>query len=179
VLAGFVNATQPLAAVLLRPAGPDDAALLTELLAGLSPASAFHRFLAGLGVPKPALARGLLRAEPGRGALLAVARGAAGENALGHACWSVTPNRAVDVGVLVADAAQGQGLGTALFGLAVDAGRAVGADAVHLDVHPDNRRLVAALRRRFGGAAFVLEHGLLSVDVPIEVVLRPGVAAAA
>jgi GNAT superfamily N-acetyltransferase len=120
-------ATQALVPVLLRPAGPDDAALLTELLAGLSPASSFHRFLAGLGVPKPALVRGLLRAEPGRGALLAIARGAGGESALGHACWSVSPNRVVDVGVLVADAAQGRGIGTALFGLAVETARAVGA----------------------------------------------------
>jgi GNAT superfamily N-acetyltransferase len=164
-----MSATQPLAPVLLRPAGPDDTVLLTELLAGLSPASSFHRFLAGLGAPKPAFVRGLLRAEPGHGALLAVARGAGRESALGHACWSVTPKRVVDVGVLVADAAQGRGIGTALFGLAVDAARAVGADAVHLDLHPDNRRLVAALRRRFG-AAFAWEHGLLSVDVPIGAV---------
>jgi GNAT superfamily N-acetyltransferase len=170
VLSEYVNATQHCAPLLLRPAGPDDGALLTDLLAGLLPASSFHRFLAGLGVPKPALVRGLLRVEPERGALLAVARGSAGESALGHACWSVTANHVVDVGVLVADAAQGRGIGTALFRLAVDAARAVGADAVHLDVHPDNRRLVAALRRRFGPAAFVWEHGLLSVDVPVEAV---------
>lgn len=170
-----MNATQLCPPVLLRPGGPDDAALLTELLAGLSPASSFHRFLAGLGVPEPALVRGLLRAEPGRGALLAVVRGAGAESALGHACWSVTPNLAVDVGVLVADAAQGRGIGTALFGLAVDAARAVGAVTVHLDVHPDNRRLVAALRRRFG-AAFAWEHGLLSVDVPIAAVAQRAAA---
>jgi GNAT superfamily N-acetyltransferase len=168
-----------LASILLRPAGPEDARLLTELLEGLSPASSFHRFLAGLGVPKPPLVRELLRAEPRRGALLAVTRGAEGERALGHACWSVTPDGAVDVGVLVADAVQGHGVGTALFGLAVDAARAVGADAVHLDVHPDNRRLVTALRRRFGGAAFAWEQGLLSVDVPIGLALQSGVAAAA
>jgi GNAT superfamily N-acetyltransferase len=89
----------------------------------------------------------------------------------------VTADR-VDVGVLVADAAQGHGIGTALFGLAVDAARAAGAAAVHLDVHPENRRLVAALRRRFGGAAFAWEQGLLSVDVPIAAATsRPVVAA--
>lgn len=162
-----MNETQPLPPVVLRPAGPDDAGLLTDLLTGLSPTSSFHRFMAGLGEPKPALVRGLLRAEPRRGALLAVTRGAAGESALGHASWSVTPDRVVDVGVLVADCAQGRGIGTALFGVAVDAARAVGADAVHLDVHPDNRRLVAGLRRRFGGAAFGWQQGLLLVDVPI------------
>jgi GNAT superfamily N-acetyltransferase len=159
--------TQLLPPVLMRPAGPDDAGLLAELLAGLSPASSFHRFQAGLGAPKPALVRGLLRTEPRRGALLAVARGGAGEHALGHACWSVTSDRVVDVGVLVADAVQGRGIGTSLFLGAVDAAKAAGAETVHLDVHPENRRLVATLRRRFGGGAFVWEHGLLTLDVPV------------
>ena len=167
--------TQPLPPVLLRAAGPGDAGLLADLLAALSPESSFHRFMAGVGAPNPALVRGLLRSEPGRGALLALVGGVP----VGHACWSVSPRRQVDVGVLVTDAFQGRGIGTALFSAAVDAARAEGADAVHLDVHPDNRRLVAALRRRFGGNAFVWEHGLLSVDVPVTALpLAPVVAAA-
>src|SRR3954467_4777430 len=156
-------ATQPSTPVLLRAAGPDDTGLLAGLLAHLAPASSFHRVLAGVVAPNPALVRGLLRVEPGRGALLAVAGG----TAQGHACWSVTPDGVVDVGVLVADAAQGRGIGTSLFLAAVDAARVAGADALHLDVHPDNRRLVAALRRRFGRGAFVWQHGLLSVDAPL------------
>jgi GNAT superfamily N-acetyltransferase len=167
--------TQPLPPVLLRPAGPDDDRLLAELLAGLSQASSFHRFMAAVGRPNPALVRGLLGAEPGRGALLAMSGG----TAVGHACWSMLPGRLVDVGVLVADAAQGRGIGTALFTAAVDAAGVAGADAVHLDVHPDNRRLVAALRRRFGGAAFSYEHGLLSVDVPVGAALEWDVVVAA
>jgi GNAT superfamily N-acetyltransferase len=169
-------ATQPSTPVLLRAAGPDDTRLLAGLLAELSPASSFHRFLAGVGVPNPALVRGLLRVEPGRGALLAVAGG----TAQGHACWSVTPDRVADVGVLVADAAQDRGIGTALFLAAVDAARVAGADALHLDVHPENRRLVAALRRRLGKGAFAWGQGLLTVDVPLQAVpLAWGVAAAA
>src|SRR3954462_8668330 len=108
-------ATQPFTPVLLRAAGPDDTGLLAGLVAGLSPVSSFHRFMAGVGAPNPALVRGLLRVEPGRGALLALARG----TAVGHAAWSVTPDGVVDVGVLVADAAQGRGIGTALFLAAV------------------------------------------------------------
>lgn len=161
-----MSATQQ-SLVLLRPAGPDDAPLLADLLAGLSPTSSFHRFLAGLGLPNPALVRGLLRVEGRRGALLALARERAAETPVGHACWSVSPEGVVDVGVLVADAAQRRGVGTALFLLAVDTARAVGADVVHLDVHPENRRLVAALRRRLDGANFTWAHGLLSIEVPV------------
>jgi|tagenome__1003787_1003787.scaffolds.fasta_scaffold20434213_2 GNAT superfamily N-acetyltransferase len=174
-----MNETQPFGCVLLRTAGPDDARLLAQLLAGLSPGSAFHRFLAGLGVPDPALVRGLLRSEIRRGALLALGRDPAEEIALGHACWSVSPDGVADVGVLVADAAQGRGIGTALFRRGVDAARGAGAATVHLDVHPDNRRLVTALRRRFGGAAFTWEHGLLSVDVPVRAALKSGMVVAA
>jgi GNAT superfamily N-acetyltransferase len=179
VLAECMNETQPFGPVLVRTAGPDDAGLLAELLKGLSAASSFHRFLAGLGVPNPALVGGVLRAEARRGAMLAVGRDAAGETAVGHACWSVSPDGVADVGVLVADVAQGRGIGTALFGRCLDAARGVGAHAVHLDVHPDNRRLVAALRRRFGGAALTWKHGQLSVDVPVRDALESDVVAAA
>jgi GNAT superfamily N-acetyltransferase len=175
-----MNHTQLEVAARIRPAGAADAAALTALLAGLSATSSFHRFLAGLGMPNPALVRGLLRDEPDRGALLAVRREPDGEGVLGHACWSVTPAGSADVGVVVADTVQGRGIGTALFLHAVDAARAVGADAVHLDVHPENRRLVAALRRRFDRSAFGWEHGLVGVDVPVTPLpLRAALVAAA
>lgn len=196
-----MSATQ-LLAVCLREAACRDADLLAALVAGLSPESSFHRFMAGVGVPNPALVRGLLRAEPDRGALLAVrTRGAGdavragvtavrakgngdvvraggdGEEAVGHACWAVLPNGAADIGVLVADAHQRRGIGTALFVAAASVARSAGADAVHLDVHPDNRRLVAALRRRLGSGPFAWNSGLLSVDAPMSAVL-PSAAAA-
>jgi ribosomal protein S18 acetylase RimI-like enzyme len=168
-----MNQTQLGAPVRVRRAGPADAEELTALLAGLSATSSFHRFLAGLGMPNPTLVRGLLRDEPDRGALLAVQREPAGESALGHACWSVTAAGAADIGVVVADAAQGRGIGTALFLEAVDAARRAGAEAIHLDVHPENRRLVAALRRRFGRSAFAWEQGLVGVELPVTALPLP------
>ena len=50
--------------LVLRPATAQDEQLLAALLAGLSPASAFHRFMAGLGTPKPSFVRALLRSTP-------------------------------------------------------------------------------------------------------------------
>jgi ribosomal protein S18 acetylase RimI-like enzyme len=167
----------------LRAAGPEDGPLLAALLAGLSPASAFHRFMAGLGGPKPALVQALLRREEDRGALLALERtGSLGQRAVGHACWSVDGRGVADLGVVVADAAQGRRIGSALFEAAAGAAADAGADAVHLDVHPDNRLVVAILRARFGLGALAWDQGLVTVDVPVSAVLprrlRPAVAVA-
>jgi ribosomal protein S18 acetylase RimI-like enzyme len=152
----------------LRPATPADELLLTELLAGLSPASAFHRFMAGLGRPKPSLVRGLLRTDPRRGAVLALEHDADGtEHALGHACWSVDGNGVADLGVVVADRAQGLGLGRALFEAALRSAAEAGATAVHLDVHPDNRRVAGIVRGRLGARALAFDDGLLTLDAPL------------
>src|SRR3954462_14932650 len=98
----------------LRPAGAGDERLLAALLAGLSPASAFHRFMSGLGGPKPALVRALLREDKDRGAWLALERAATGnERAVGHACWSIDARGVADLRVVVADEAQGRGAGSA------------------------------------------------------------------
>jgi ribosomal protein S18 acetylase RimI-like enzyme len=163
----------------LRPAGRDDEPLLAALLAGLTPASAFHRFMAGLGGAKPALVRALLREEENRGAWLALERTAAGaERAVGHACWSVDPEGIADLGVVVADDAQGRGTGSALFDVAARSAAGAGAVGVHLDVHPENRRVVDILRRRFGGRSLAWDQGLLTLDVPLSAVVRAPAAAA-
>ena len=163
----------------LRPAGPGDERLLAALLAGLSPASAFNRFMAGLGGPKPGLVRALLREDEDRGAWLALERTPAGtERAVGHACWSVDAGGIADLGVVVADDAQGRGTGSALFEAAARAAAGAGAVGVHLDVHPDNRRVVAILRARLGARAMAWDQGLLTVDVPLSAAVRAPVAAA-
>lgn len=164
-----MNNTQPVS-IVLRPGSRDDEPLVADLLAGLSPTTSFQRFLTGLGGPTRILARDLLAARGDRGAVLAVGSAADGARVVGHACWVVTAGVA-DIGVVVTDAAQDRGIGTALFLAAADAGRAAGASVVHLDLHPDNRRLVAALRRRLGRGALAWEHGLVTVDAPLSLVV--------
>jgi GNAT superfamily N-acetyltransferase len=157
--------------VVLRPGGPDDEQILTDLLASLSPTTSFHRFMAGPGTPSATLAGSLLRTDACHGAVLALRPGRRGARAIGHACWAVGPGADADLGVVVADQEQGCGVGTALFAAAGRAAAAAGATAVHLDVHPENRRLAAALRRRLGRAALAWEHGLLTADAPLAKVL--------
>jgi ribosomal protein S18 acetylase RimI-like enzyme len=176
-----MHATQLSAPVVLRTAGPDDEHLLADLLASLSPTTSFHRFMTGAGVPGSTVLRSLLRTDPGSGAVLALRGQSVGARAVGHACWSVSGDVA-DLGVVVADDVQGQGIGTDLFAAAARAAAAAKATAVHLDVHPDNRRLVAALRRRLGPRALAWHHGLLTVDALLADVAdlaRPPAAAPA
>lgn len=156
--------------VLLRPAAEQDAPAFAEMLRLLSPASAFMRFLSGLGEPPAGLVRALLASGPHRGAVLAVLAGGA---VVGHACWSVRAGGVVDVGVVVLDGWQRRGLGRDLFEAALTRATTVGASTLHLDIHPENRRLVASLRRRLPTADRRYVDGLVSFDVPIEDVLGP------
>ena len=154
--------------ILLRPAQEQDAAAFAAMLRLLSPSSAFMRFMAGLGDPSSWLVRTLLASGPDRGAVLAVLTGGP---VVGHACWSVGPGGVVDVGVVVLDGWQCRGLGRELFEAALTRSTAVGATTLHLDIHPENRRLVASLRRRLPTADRRFVDGLVSFDVPVRDVL--------
>jgi GNAT superfamily N-acetyltransferase len=169
-----METTQPSPPVVLRRGGPEDEQLLADLLASLSPTASFHRFMAGAGAPNRTLVRELLRTDACHGALFAL-RADRAARALAHACWAVGSTGAADVAVVVGDDAQGQGLGTVLFAAAVRIAALAGATALHLDVHPENRRLAAALRRRFGPGSLTWQHGLVTVDAPMADVLETAV----
>jgi GNAT superfamily N-acetyltransferase len=169
--AEFMDTTQLSLPVVLRRGGPGDEHLLADLLGSLSPTSSFHRFMAGVGAANSPLVRGLLRTDACHGALFALPADGAGARALAHACWAVGSTGAADVAVVVADDAQGQGLGTVLFAAAVRIAALAGATTLHLDVHPENRRLAAALRRRLGPGSLAWQDGVLSVDAPMADVI--------
>lgn len=90
----------------LRPAGPADVAHLDALLRGLSPDSAYLRFQTGLGTPSARLVRALL---PEQGALLGFVDG----EVVAHGLW-VRSGKAAEIALVVADAHQRSGIGTAL-----------------------------------------------------------------
>ncbi len=132
----------------VRPAGAADTDGLRELVAGLSPRSAFLRFCAGVGTPSGRLLAALLRRDAEHGAWVATS----GRAVVGHLSWAVVADGVVEVGAMVADPWQGRGLGRALVdhGLAEAAAR--GASHVRLVVHHENRTL---LRRLVAGATSV------------------------
>lgn len=177
---------QPDGGVTLRPGTPDDEAGLAAMLRLLSRDAAFMRFLIGFGEPKAWLVRGLLATGSDRGAVLAVLPGG---TVVGHACWSVraeatgeggrppaTPPGSAgvcDVGVVVLDGWQRRGIGAALVEAAVTHAAAAGGTVLHLDVHPENRRLLASLRRRLPTANRWFADGLVTVEAPLAELLRP------
>ncbi len=151
------------AEVRLRHAGTGDAAALTDLVAGLSVDSRFFRFLSGIGSPSPLLVGRMLRRDATHGAWLAVVA----DEPVGHAMWAVDDGVA-DVGVLVTDRWQRQGIGGRLIQTALSEAAVAGATAVRVDVHIDNGPVIATLRRTLPGARVTREAELLAFHAPLR-----------
>jgi GNAT superfamily N-acetyltransferase len=152
------------AQVRLRRASSGDAAGLTALVERLSVRSRFFRFLSGIRSPSPLLVTRMLRRDATHGAWLAVA----GDQPIGHVMWAVADGVA-DVGVLVSDCWQRQGIGGRLMQTALSEAAVAGAGAVRVDVHSDNGQVVAMLRRVLPGARVTREAELLAFQAPLRV----------
>jgi protein lysine acetyltransferase len=146
------------AEVLLRPIRPSDAALLSAGLARLSPESARLRFL----VPKPRFTRAELRYltevdQVDHVALVAVLADDPRElAAVGRWVRDAERPDSAEMAIVVGDALQGQGLGTAL-GLALaEAARERGVTRFTATMLPENR----AARRLFARISDHLETAL-------------------
>ena len=95
----------------IRAATPDDRAPLRALLTGLSADSAYLRFQTGLGpVPGRAVLDALLPTRARGRALL----GYVGSELVAHGIWVRSGARAAEIGLVVADAHQQQGIGAEL-----------------------------------------------------------------
>jgi GNAT superfamily N-acetyltransferase len=148
--------------VRLRRTCLDDAPGLTTMLTGLSPASSFFRFLTGLGRPSDRLVARLLHRDPTHGAWLALV----GDEPVGHVMW-VLADDAVELGAVVTDAWQRRGIGRWLMQAALAEAAVAGAVAVRLDVHLENRPMVAMLRRTMPDALVTREAELLTFRAPM------------
>jgi GNAT superfamily N-acetyltransferase len=162
VPASGLASLRPPAEVSLRRTRDDDAAGLTTMLTGLSVPSAHFRFLTGLGRPSPRLVDRLLHRDATHGAWLAEI----GEAVVGHAMW-VLLDDTVELGVVVADAWQGHWIGRWLVQSALAEGAVAGAVAVRLDVHVENRRVVAILGRKMPDAQVTRDADLLTFRAPM------------
>jgi ribosomal protein S18 acetylase RimI-like enzyme len=134
-------------AAVIRPARAADAAALGEFFAGLSQQSRYLRFF-GPVTPGPALLRRLAGDAEGVEAVVAVR----GRLIIGHAMAADRPGtlgqpgcRAADIGVVVADAWQGRGVGAALMRALVTGAQARGLTSMTMDVLPGNRQVIAMI----------------------------------
>jgi GNAT superfamily N-acetyltransferase len=159
---------RPAPAVTIVPADRKDADRIGDFVAGLSLRTQFQRFFAGVARPGPGLLRALAGADGRADVLLAVdAAGAV----VGHGMAVDQPRpgggHAVDLGLVVADGWQRQGVGAAL--LAALVGRAAdrGARELVMDVLPGNAAMLGMIARRWPGAPREYQPDSVTIRVPL------------
>jgi GNAT superfamily N-acetyltransferase len=133
-------------AVTIRPPDPADLAPLTGFLAGLSTRTRVQRFFAPVR-PTPAMVRRACgQAGPAGRAdvLLATHAGVI----IGHAMAAdrtAAGESLTEIGVVVADAWQGRGVGSALVRTLLRRAQARGVTSLSMDVLPDNHQVLAMI----------------------------------
>ena len=173
-----MNRTQE-ACTVIRRAGSADLAALSEFFAGLSVRTRYRRFFAAI-TPTPAMLR-LLSGRPGHADAVVAIRGGI---IIGHAIAVDQDGpegaRMTDIGVVIADAWQGHGVGSALTRTLITAAQARGVICVAMDVLHDNRQVLAMIARHWPdartgpGADFATVHVRLPQARPQLPAAGPG-----
>jgi GNAT superfamily N-acetyltransferase len=183
------------AAQVIRAARPDDLPALSDFLTGLSAQTRYLRFFAPVTPGAAMLA--LLSGGPGAsgasgasnqadavvavrdgviiGHAMAVDRAAPGDS--GGPCGE--RRTVTDIGVVVADAWQGRGVGSALTRALITRARARGVASATMDVLPGNRQVLAMIAAHWPGASVTRSPDSTTICCPLEPlasVARPPVA---
>ena len=152
----------------IRAGSPADREALGALLSGLSPDSSYRRFQTGLGpVPRRALLDALLPARSTAGALLAFV----GEELVAHGMW-VQPGaaRVAEIGIVVADAHQARGIGTAVAAALLAELAARGIERAEVFSGSGNQAVARMVARNAPGAVRVLDEATVSYSFPVPAV---------
>jgi ribosomal protein S18 acetylase RimI-like enzyme len=140
-----------LAVAPIRPARASDLPALGDFFAGLSVQSRYLRFFSPI-TPGPALLRLLCGGDGTTDAVLAIRDGLI----IGHGMAADLSGPAgaltTDIGVVVADAWQRQGVGSALVRALVTGAQVRGVPSVTMDVMHGNDRVVAMIKRHWPAA---------------------------
>jgi ribosomal protein S18 acetylase RimI-like enzyme len=154
----------------IRRADPGDLAALRDFFAGLSVRTRFRRFFAAI-TPSQAMLRFL---SGGTGTADAVVA-SCGDVIIGHAMAvdQAGPGgtRLADIGVVVADAWQGRGVGAALTRALIAAAQARGVTTLTMDVQPGNREVLAMVAQHWPAAHTSRGADGATIHVPLP---RPG-----
>ena len=158
------QAQRPVSAA-IRPAQPTDLAALGEFFAGLSLRTRYLRFFAGI-TPTASMLRHLAGGA-GADALIATD----GDVIIGHA---MAVDRAgsgsgstADVAVVVADAWQGRGIGSALLQALIGRAQARGVAWLTMDVQHANTLMRGIIARRWPNARPDYSSDCLTFRVPL------------
>jgi ribosomal protein S18 acetylase RimI-like enzyme len=134
-----------LAAAAIRPARSADLPALRDFFAALSPQTRYLRFFAPV-TPSPALLHLLSGAVVATRGAIIIGHAMAADR--GRPCDS----RMTDIGVVVADTWQGQGVGSALVRALITSAQARGVTSVEMDVLPSNHQVLAMIKGHWPAA---------------------------
>jgi GNAT superfamily N-acetyltransferase len=151
----------------IRHAVPADRASVADLLRGLSAESTYRRFQTGLGPdPGAAILDALLpEGLEGRAVLAHV-----GPSLVGHGVWrraGATP--VAEIGLVVADAHQGQGIGTALAEALLDDVAARGVERIEVFASATNQAVIRMVTRHAPDAMLELDGATVTYRFPTKV----------
>ena len=157
----------------VREGGPADESKIRAFAAGLSAPTRYLRFFTAISPASPGLLRVLTGGTPGSDILVITDQHGA---VVGHgmaADITADGRPGVDLGLVIADAWQGQGLGTVLLELLAQRAASRGARALAVEVLPGNSRMLAlfsrhwpSARRTWNGDAFALSADLAGLQQP-------------
>ncbi len=149
----------------IRQAGSADRAAIGEFFTGLSARTMLLRFFTAA----PSLTAPMLRVLAGGGdhtdVIVATERGRVIGHAMAVDAAETGGIRRADIGVVVADAWQGRGIGSALVRALTGRAVARGVTALAMDVLAENRRVLAMIARRWPEA----HHARAGTSVTVHV----------
>jgi len=147
----------------LRRAQVDDFEPFTDFVAALSPSTSYRRFFTGVSRLPAAHARRLLRSDGSQGAWLAWDDDAV----VGHGQWASIGPGAAELALVVADHAQGRGIGRALGSAAMRDAMAAGVRRLEFVIQRDNTLVRGLIARRWPQRHSVVRDGLLVTEVSL------------
>ena len=169
------------AAAVLRPARGDDQAALAAFVAGLSPRSRYLRFFTGAPSVTPAVLRRMAGAGGGADdrvdALVAVRGGLIAGHAMGTDLRGPSGALVTEAGVIVADAQQRRGIGSALLRALAGRAQARGATGLTMEVLAENYAMLALIGTLLPGARTRSRGPYVTVDAPLPLVAQERVIA--
>ena len=141
---------------------PEDAHALTAFYAALSPESQMFRFFAAPDDVAEIAKRLVISDYESQFGLAA----RSGEDIVGHAVYVVTGGRRAEMGLAIADAYQGRGLGLLLFAQLADAAARNGIEVFEAIVKADNHRMLDLLKESGFPLTLRSEPGEIHAELP-------------
>jgi GNAT superfamily N-acetyltransferase len=177
---GTVCAAGAAASADIRPVRGSDREAIRDFLAGLSLRTRYLRFFGAIDADTPAMVRLLAGSDPagrpaggdgtGRGyvdALVATEDGTIVGHGMASDGRDPSGARVSEMGVVVADAWQGKGVGTTLTRALAARARARGAAVIVMDVLAENRDMLGVIARNFPAARRDRSGPYVSIRVPL------------